>query len=447
MSPLRFTYIAAVCLLLIFATQTYLVYDHFDATRSSLTRESDVIIEKAFKKELNQRNTYYKHVTGEDTIKTPPPITKKNTVKWDIQNATIYKDNLTMLLELSINEFVSETVPMNFHNLDSITESILQARNIHSEFLINIVDPSSGNILKQSNKKFNATILAVPSKLLQIDLEKRESLQLVLINPFGVIIKRMSLMLISSFILSIICMLAFRFLLRTLARQKQLVTFKNEFLATIAHELKRPVASLTFNLDCLTMPVFMEDIPKRELLVSKSIVATTELNDTINMIVALAKLEEGLLILNKQTINLKKIVDDLKIRFSSDTTKRVVIRTEYESGEYSISGDAHLLSQCFANLIDNAIKYSNEEVLIIISLYRTSQWMIVSIKDNGFGILEDKIAVIFDKYTRLNPDNEKINGFGIGLNYVKTIVEEHKGMVKVKSQPGEGSEFSVLFPV
>jgi len=447
MTPLRFTYIAAVCLLLIFSTQAFLVYDHFCTTRSSLTRESNAIIEEAFKKELCQRNNYYKHITGEDTVKTPPPQTKQNTVKLDIRNATIYKDNLSMLLELSMNEFVSKTVPMNFHNLDSITESILQARNIHSEFLINIVDPTSGNVLKHSDKKYHATMLEVPSKLLQVDLDNTKSLQLVLVNPFGIIIRRMSLLLIGSFALSIICMLAFGFLLRTLAQQKQLVTFKNEFLATIAHELKRPVSSLSFNLDCMTTPAFIENVPQRELLVNKSIIATTELNDTINMIVALAKLEEGLLILNKQAINLKKIIDDLESRFSCDTFKRVVIRTEYEPGEFSVSGDAHLLSQCFANLIDNAIKYSNKEVLIIISLRKVGQWMIVSIKDNGYGILKDKIPLIFDKYTRVNQDNTKINGFGIGLNYVKTIVEEHKGTVKVESHLGEGSEFSVLLPV
>ena len=69
-----------------------------------------------------------------------------------------------------------------------------------------------------------------------------------------------------------------------------------------------------------------------------------------------------------------------------------------------------------------------------------------SIKDNGYGIAEEKMPVIFDKYTRANPEDMKINGYGIGLNYVKTIVEKHKGEVEVKSQLGEGSEFSVLLP-
>jgi len=446
MSTQRISCIVAVCLLLIFATQIYLVYDQLRVTRASLTRETNAILEDAFRKDLNQRNKHYIHLAGEDTIKTLPPPTHKNTVDFDTRDKPLDKDNVLMLLDLTINKFISKTVPMNLHNLDSITGIILQSRNIHSEYLINIVNPTTGIVLKHSDKKLKASILEVPSILLRTDLDNQKSLQLVLINPFALIIKRMSLMLISSLVLSIICLLAFRFLIRILTRQKQLVAFKNEFLGTIAHELKRPVASLSFNLDCLSMPAFMDNRQQHELLVNKSIIATSELNDTINMIIALAKLEEGLLVLNKEPVNLKKLFEELKNKFSSYPVKKVEIQTNYDAAETSVSGDKNLLTQCFANLIDNAIKYSNTEVLIIITIQKTGNWILVSIKDNGFGIPQEKLPVIFDKYTRVNPDNTKINGFGIGLNYVKTIVEKHKGEVEVNSLPGEGSEFSVLLP-
>ena len=358
----------------------------------------------------------------------------------------VKSENVLNALDLTINKFVSEKVPMNLRHLDSITGTILLSRNIHSEYMITIVDPSTGKVLKHSEKEYKATILTIPSKPLLVDLDGQNSLQLVLVNPFGLIIKRMSLMLISSLVLSIICLFAFRFLLRVLARQKQLVAFKNEFLGTIAHELKRPVASLSFNLDCLSLPAFIDNRQQRELLVSKSINATSELNDTINMIIALTKLEEGLLVLNKEPVNLNTLFDELKNKFVSYPVKKVEIQTIYGADETTVTGDKNLLTQCFANLIDNAIKYSNTEVLMVITTHKTGHWIIVSIKDNGYGIPQEKLPVIFDKYTRVNPDNTKINGFGIGLNYVKTIVEKHKGMVEVNSISGEGSEFSVLLP-
>jgi two-component system phosphate regulon sensor histidine kinase PhoR len=267
-----------------------------------------------------------------------------------------------------------------------------------------------------------------------------------MVNPFGVIIKRMGLMLITTLVLSIICLLAFQVLRRILAKQKQLVAFKNEFLSTIAHELKRPVASLSVQLESMAMPAYSGNPQQQELLLSRSMHATAELNDTINMIVVLSKLEEGLLTLNKEPVNLKQLFEEMKGRLVSYPVKKIEIKTVYESDETLVIGDPKLLSQCFANLIDNAIKYSNQEVLIIVSIHKKGEWVIVSIKDNGYGIVADKLPLIFDKYSRVHTDNTKINGFGLGLNYVKTIVEEHKGEVKVNSQTGIGSEFSVLLP-
>jgi len=443
MSPKHISYIVGICLLFIMATQAYLVYDYYQTTRAGLVRESDAILQEVFRKDLSIRSQVYKHSVGEDTLKTPPPSTKENTASTSIKLAREYKDNVTTLLDLTINNFISKSVPVNLNKLDSITEIILASRQIHSAYIINLVNPTNKRVLQQSKKRFISSILVVPSKPLQIDLENKKSLQLILVNPFGVIITRMALMLASSLALSVICLFAFRFLLITLARQKQLVAFKNEFLGTIAHELKRPVASLTVNLDCLAMPAFANDKAKRELLVSKSMNATTELNDTIHMIVALAKEEEGLLVPDKQQIDLRQLFDELKARFVNNAYKGVVIQTVYEADELMLTGDRRLLSQCFANLIDNAIKYSNNEVLITITLRKKADRIAISIKDNGFGIPPEKLPTIFEKYSRAHTDNAKINGYGIGLNYVKTIVEKHKGEVSVQSEVGVGSEFVV----
>jgi len=104
------------------------------------------------------------------------------------------------------------------------------------------------------------------------------------------------------------------------------------------------------------------------------------------------------------------------------------------------------LNQCFANLIDNAIKYSGVDVEITITLSEIESFVQVAIQDNGFGIPEDKLPNIFEKYNRAHAAEMKINGFGIGLNYVKTIVEKHKGRIEVSSQVRKGSEFRVLLP-
>ena len=443
MSPKSISYIAGICLLLIMATQAYLVFDYYQTTRAGLIRESDDILLSSFRKDLTYRNKAFEKSRHEDTITIAPPPNNKNTIKVDLRKSKSKEKSVIGQLDLVINTVVSESFPINLYKFDSITGTILTSRQIHSAYIINLVDPANNQVLQQSKKGTIGSFLVVPSQLLQIDLENKKSLQLILVNPFGIIIKRMGLLLLSSLVLSVICLFVFRFLLVTLARQKKLMAFKNEFLGTIAHELKRPVASLTVNLDCMTMPAFAEDKTKRELLVSKSINATTELNDTIRMIVALAKVEEGLLVLNKQQIDLRQLFEELKTRFVNNAYKGVVIQTAYESEELMVIADIQLLSQCFANLIDNAIKYSDNEVLITITLKKEANRIAIGIKDNGFGISPEKLPSIFEKYSRAHTDNTKINGYGIGLNYVKTIVEKHKGEVSVQSKVGVGSEFVV----
>lgn len=444
----QISYMVIICLLVILGAQFYMVHDYYQTTRSALARESDAMLDEIFKKDLNRRNKLFEHLIKTDTITVIAPAeTTQNSFKADISKSKEMKGNALGAFELAIHSIVSRSIPVSIHCIDSIAGIILSAHGIYTEYYLRINNPRSGKLVAQSKAIFSYSPFQISSRSLIYDYEKNESLQLVLINPFGILFKRMGLMLLTSFVFSVICLLAFGLLQRILSRQKQLVAFKNEFLSTIAHELKRPVASLSYNLDCMTLPGFRQNATKHDMLIARSVNATEEMNNTINMIVALAKVEEGLLQLHKEPVNLSQLFLDLKERFTNSQVKHIEIRTVFESGIDTIQADTRLLTQCFANLIDNSIKYSGKEVLIVINIRQTGKWIVISIKDNGFGIPEEKLPVIFDKYIRLETANTKINGFGIGLNYVKTIVENHKGKVEVQSKSGEGTEFNVLLPV
>ena len=131
---------------------------------------------------------------------------------------------------------ISQQVPIQCHQLDSVTGSILRERKINSNYKVDIIRTSDNKVLKSSKEKWPGFgIFQIRSKIIVTDIVRKEGLRLTLENPFGIIMKRMILMLTSSLIFSILCLLAFRYLLQVLARQKQLVAFKNEFLSTIAH--------------------------------------------------------------------------------------------------------------------------------------------------------------------------------------------------------------------
>jgi len=163
------------------------------------------------------------------------------------------------------------------------------------------------------------------------------------------------------------------------------------------------------------------------------------------MIVGLAKVEEGLLVLNKLPVDLVKLIDEIKARFISSPSKKLTINAVYESPEMIVTADKLMLTQCFSNLIDNSIKYSNATVEIDINVKFTTNSVVLNFQDTGIGIPPEKIDNIFDKYSRVD-NNVKVNGFGIGLNYVKTIIEKHNGSIGVTSELGKGSNFKIVLP-
>lgn len=450
MSSRSVFFLVLFSLVLIFGTQIYLVTDYYYTTRAGWIKESNVVVDEAFKADLKLRNEKYKGMLNESIlVLAPPDPSLQNTTFVDVSESENLNKNVANLIDMAIHKLISTVVPLNLNQLDSITSRILLARDIHSKFTINLVNNATGEIIESSRNNWRSSLFLISSEPMLIDSGNQLALQLHLINPFQIIIKRMGLMLSSSLVLSLICILAFIYLQKVLARQKKLVAFKNEFLGTIAHELKRPVSSLTFNLDCLSMSSANLDTPQNSLLLNNSIRATEELNDAINMIVTLSKHEEGMLILNCAPMDTLALLDELKDKFSEPRfkNKQVTIALLPEGNLPDVSADRLLMIQCFSNLLDNAIKYSGEIVNITIRIERKGHWLSVAIQDNGFGIPEDKLELVFDKYSRVHLGKTQIKGFGIGLNYVKTIIEKHGGEVNVKSEPGVGSEFTVLLPV
>ncbi|MFM2292013.1 MAG: hypothetical protein RIS29_1826 [Bacteroidota bacterium] len=457
MSPKQLTFIASISLLLIFSTQSFLVYDYYKTTREGLIRESDAILENAFKKELDIRSKMHSKATAgipkdtPDTIQPPAEVrnaknNEKPIEKINLDKMNVNKNDYSNMLNLAINMLISRTTPLNLERVDSVAGIILEAQNISSEYYISICDPKTKATVKRSKSAIPHSFFQLHSQLFPIDFEKKEALQLTLVNPFSFILKRMGIMLITSLLLSVLCLIAFRYLLVILSRQKQLVAFKNDFLSTIAHELKRPVAALSVNLDAMTLPCTFVNPALHQPMVTRSTHATAEMNDTITMIVALSRAEEGLLKLNKRNVVLNDMLSDIQSRFSETILKPVSIRLHIQSEYLTISADEQLLQQCFANLVDNAIKYSGDAVEIDIDVEEQDDRVLVSISDNGIGIPQDKLPAIFGKFNRAHESLSGVKGYGIGLNYVKTIVEKHHGSISVSSTAGTGSKFTLSLP-
>ncbi|HQB28326.1 MAG TPA: HAMP domain-containing sensor histidine kinase [Paludibacter sp.] len=439
------SYIVIASIILILCAQAYLVYDYFQTVRLALIRESDTILKEAFRADLNQRNNTYLLSTVNDENENMDLTDDIDVIDFNLSEGSEDEESILNKLDIVMHAYISTFIPINLQKIDSITNQILHERNIASEFVIQLIATEDQTVIASSRELSKSSFFLIPSQPYPLDFENKEALKLILINPFSEIIKRMGLMLLGSIIFSIIALLAFRILFLTLSKQKKLVRFKNEFLSNIAHELKRPVASLTVNLDGLQDPDIFSNTGMRDMMLHNSLNALTEMNGTISMLVGLAREEEGLLVLNKQPVNLVHIIMDLKNRFVSSPVKRVSIHTDFESETIIVQGDSIMLTQCFANLIDNAIKYSDRDAIVNISIRMNKSNVILAFKDQGIGIPADKIEHLFEKYSRVD-NHSKVSGFGIGLNYVKTIIEKHGGSISVSSELHVGSTFEVLLP-
>jgi signal transduction histidine kinase len=449
MSTKVITYIAIISIVLVLLMQAFLIWDYFQSVRVAITKESDVVLKEAFRKDLDMRNLILKNISEKELSEESIQKAGNEEVFIDMSQMAgkgeAGDEGLLNNFDMMMNSLISARVPLQINNLDSITATILNKRGIKSDFQIQLLDPKTLVVIKSSQGEMKTGFLEITSNIYPLDFENKQALRLVLLNPFSVVLKRMGLMLLGSIILTISSLWAIGFLINVLAKQKKLVAFKNEFLSNIAHELKRPVSSLIVNLDCLRMEEFFNNVKMRENVLNNSINSLTELNGAISMIVGLAKVQEGLLMLNKQPANITRIIQDLQNRFISSPSKKLTINADLGDEDVVITADSLMLTQCFANLIDNAIKYSGSVVEINISIKLNTNNVLVIFKDNGIGIPAEKIDKIFDKYSRVD-NNTKVNGFGIGLNYVKTIIEKHQGKISVTSEPGVGSEFTVSLP-
>jgi len=141
------------------------------------------------------------------------------------------------------------------------------------------------------------------------------------------------------------------------------------------------------------------------------------------------------------------LINELIERFSLTGKKEITFQTAIDLPDAFVWLDATLIENALANLIDNAIKYSKEKVTITIKCFIENKWLYISVKDNGFGIAPKDRNRIFEKYERGEAAFRKgATGFGLGLNYVKSVVESHGGNITLKSVVGEGSEFILQIP-
>ncbi len=219
---------------------------------------------------------------------------------------------------------------------------------------------------------------------------------------------------------------------------------KKEFVANVSHELKTPIAALKVILETL----YEEDLPKHiKDMLGRALARVEEMNQLVNDLLIIAKLESGEEVLNIEKVNLKWLVDSIYEKFREASENEQVDLINEVSEDAILHSDPEKLSILLKNLVDNAIKYNKKGGKVGIRFYRKDKWNIIEVWDTGIGIPKQDLPFVFDRFYRVDKSRSKdIPGTGLGLSIVKHIALSHGGRVEVESQERKGSTFRVFLP-
>jgi two-component system phosphate regulon sensor histidine kinase PhoR len=262
-------------------------------------------------------------------------------------------------------------------------------------------------------------------------------------------IKAMSNVVLPSLILILIIIGIFVFTLQIILRQKKLSQIKNDFINNMTHELKTPISTISLASQMLKDNSLVHSTSTINHISGVIFDESKRLSSQVEKVLQMAVFNEGKLKLKFTAIDLNQIISQAASNFEIRlTNSNGTLETSILAENPVINGDEVHITNVIFNLLDNAEKYSKEIPKIEILTENKGSWVIVQIKDYGIGISKENLIQIFERFYRIPTGNvHNVKGFGLGLSYVKRIVEEHHGKIKVESTVGKGTKFRIYFPV
>ncbi|MFL2570525.1 MAG: sensor histidine kinase [Parvicellaceae bacterium] len=270
-------------------------------------------------------------------------------------------------------------------------------------------------------------------------------LYILIANQTKYVLKSMWVMLLLSFMFLVIIITIFYYNIKVIYKQKKLSIIKNDFINNMTHELKTPISTISLACEALSDKDLANNTKNRVRFIQTIKEENLRLGNLVENVLQSATVERDSLALKIELINLHDIIEKtVKNNKLQITDKNGVVELNLMAGNTLIEGDKIHLINVFSNLIDNALKYASNSPKIKISTEDVINGIVIKIKDNGIGISKDHQDKIFDKLYRVpTGDRHDVKGFGLGLSYVKSIIEKHNGKIKVESQLLSGSTFII----
>nr|WP_294792841.1 HAMP domain-containing sensor histidine kinase [uncultured Mucilaginibacter sp.] len=266
-------------------------------------------------------------------------------------------------------------------------------------------------------------------------------------DPFPYIARQMALLVAGSVMLLAGVAFSLFYLLRTVFREKKISAIKNDFIANITHEFKTPIATVSAAVEALLSFDVLDDRAKTQRYLTHSKNELARLSALVDKVLNISLYENQQFDIKPEEINVDETIGAILNESTLASQKHANISYVNRSGLSVIYADRLYFQHTMINVIDNAIKYSENHTDIKIECTNRQNHLVIAVSDKGAGISAAHLPYIFEKFYRVPSKRHNIKGHGLGLSYVKSIIEKHKGWCKMESELGKGSTLYLAWPL
>lgn len=445
-----------ISLVAILIFQFYWLAKLYSNIKDQVNNEIELCIATADESELTYRMESKSEEDSKQEIEINKNFGSNKDEKDSIQNEKIRADKFHSFNEImnqlkgSIHVAVDSVYPIDVDHFNTILDSCLAARNINTQLCYTqIVNQKTDSVIQTSAPQEQISAFGQTQQYIYKFRDDAQYAYSVHLKPltYTILVRMLGILVCTLLIIIILCF-AFYYLINTVLRQKTLEEMKDNFVNSMTHELKTPIAVAYSITDTLLNFKQGDDKEKRTKYLTICKDQLSGLSRLVEQILSMSmELREGF-VLNKSNIVVADLVNNLTEYHRLKSKKLIDFDVEITPLNLQVYADPVHFSNIISNLIDNAIKYSDKDVRIEIKVSKNNQFYTISVSDNGMGISPDKQAYIFDKFYRVSDGNKyQIKGYGLGLFYVKTMIEKHEGTISVNSIPNKGTTFTINIPI
>lgn len=428
-----------------------LKFGYKDGGTGNVIKEIDTTIEHFGKRSAYEEyNTETLAKQGEKKqLLSDPPQNKK--IQQSLRNRSmIIQDIFNDMMNLDKRRYIEKRVEPGL--LDSLIKAELKNHGISTKFEYGLFSAMRNSLVYEKTGEYTKELMDESYSFVMFPNDLFNAANYLLLyfpNKKQFLLTQMWILLLVSAVLIIVIILSFVLTINTIFRQKKLSEMKNDFINNMTHEFKTPISTISLTCEALND----EDVKKSDELYKNYINVIGDENKRLGIlaekVLQTSIMDKASFKLKQDKLDVKKIIQDVIKGVKIQVEKKGgVVKTDFNTDNIHIIGDKVHISNVFYNLLDNAVKYSRDKPQITVTLEngKNGYWM-AAVSDNGIGINKNEQKKIFEKLYRVSTGNiHNVKGFGLGLSYVKTIVEKHDGNISLESEPNKGTIVKVYLP-